>query len=91
MGMGEPLDNLDAVLKAIRILTAEWGFGFSPKKVTVSTIGILDGFEKLLDKTSCRIALSVHSPYPEERARIILGARLAVCRPGIGGDQREYS
>lgn len=71
MGMGEPLDNLDAVLKAIRILTADWGFGFSPKKVTVSTIGILDGFEKLLDETSCRIALSVHSPYPEERSRII--------------------
>jgi 23S rRNA (adenine2503-C2)-methyltransferase len=71
MGMGEPLDNLEAVLGALNILTADWGYAFSPKKVTVSTIGILDGFGKLLDASECRIALSVHSPYPQERSRII--------------------
>ena len=71
MGMGEPLDNLDAVIASLEILTAEWGFGFSPKKVTVSTIGILDGLERLLTATECRLALSLHSPYPDERAELI--------------------
>ena len=71
MGMGEPLDNLDAVLPSIEILTADWGFGFSPKKITVSTIGIIDGLQRLLDSGNCRLALSLHSPFPDERARLI--------------------
>jgi tocopherol O-methyltransferase len=65
MGMGEPLDNLDAVLDSLTILTADWGFGFSPKKVTVSTIGILDGLERLIDESECRLALSLHTPFPD--------------------------
>jgi len=71
MGMGEPLDNLNAVLPALEILTANWGFGFSPKKVTVSTIGILEGLDRLLEASECRLALSLHSPFPEERAELI--------------------
>ena len=71
MGMGEPLDNIEEVLNTLEILTSEWGYGFSPKKVTVSTIGILDGLKKLLDSSSCRLALSLHSPFPEEREKII--------------------
>ena len=71
MGMGEPLDNLDAVLAALDILVADWGYGFSPKRITVSTIGILDGLERLLDSSDCRLALSLHSPFPDERAELI--------------------
>ena len=71
MGMGEPLDNLKAVLPALEILTADWGFGFSPKKVTVSTIGILEGLDELLQASECRLALSLHSPFPDERAELI--------------------
>ena len=71
MGMGEPLDNLKAVIDSVEILSADWGFGFSPKRITVSTIGILDGLEELLEKTECRLALSLHSPFPDERAGLI--------------------
>ncbi len=71
MGMGEPLDNLDSVIPAIEILTAEWGFGFSPKRITVSTIGITDSLQRLLDASECRLALSLHSPFPDERAILI--------------------
>lgn len=71
MGMGEPLDNLDAVLDSLEILGAEWGFGFSPKRITVSTIGIADELETLLGRSECRVALSLHSPFPDERAKLI--------------------
>ncbi len=71
MGMGEPLDNLKALLPALEILTSDWGFGFSPKKVTVSTIGILEGLDQLLQASECRLALSLHSPFPDERAELI--------------------
>ena len=71
MGMGEPLDNLDAVLDSLEILSAEWGFGFSPKRITVSTIGIADQLDNLLRRSECRIALSLHSPFPDERAKLI--------------------
>lgn len=71
MGMGEPLDNLEAVLPVIEILTADWGFDFSPKKITVSTIGIIDGLQNLLEASDCRLALSLHSPFPEERVKLI--------------------
>jgi 23S rRNA (adenine2503-C2)-methyltransferase len=71
MGMGEPLDNLDSVLAVLEILVADWGFSFSPRKITVSTIGILEGLETLIEKSECRLALSLHSPFPDERAALI--------------------
>jgi 23S rRNA (adenine2503-C2)-methyltransferase len=71
MGMGEPLDNLESVLSTLEILTSDWGFGFSPKKVTVSTIGVIDGLQRLLDLSECRLALSLHSPFPDQRAELI--------------------
>lgn len=67
MGMGEPLDNLDSVLPAIEILTAKWGLAWSPKRITVSTIGRIPQLRRLLDTTRVNIAISVHSPYAEER------------------------
>lgn len=67
MGMGEPLDNYDAVSKAITILTDEKGFGWSPKRVTLSTIGVLPVLERFLDEQRCHLAVSLHNPFPDER------------------------
>ncbi|MDE6310488.1 MAG: 23S rRNA (adenine(2503)-C(2))-methyltransferase RlmN [Muribaculaceae bacterium] len=71
MGMGEPTDNLSAVLKAIEILTAPWGLGWSPKRITVSTIGNLPGLQRLLEETKVHIAVSIHSPFSDERAGLM--------------------
>ena len=71
MGMGEPMDNLTPVLAAIEILTAPWGLAWSPKRITVSSIGKLDTLRTLLDTTKVHIAISVHSPFPEERASLM--------------------
>lgn len=71
MGMGEPTDNLPAVLDAIEILTAPWGLAWSPKRITVSTIGNIPGLRRLLDETKVHIAVSVHSPFADERAGIM--------------------
>lgn len=72
MGMGEPTDNLDAVLRAIDILTAPWGLDWSPKRITVSTVGAnLRTVRRLLDSTKVHIAVSVHSPLPAQRASLM--------------------
>jgi 23S rRNA (adenine2503-C2)-methyltransferase len=67
MGMGEPMDNLDAVLAATQVLTADWGLGWSPKRITVSTVGIIPGLKRFLDESQCHLALSLHNPVPQER------------------------
>lgn len=71
MGMGEPMDNISEVLKAIDILTAKWGLAWSPKRITVSSIGKLDGLRKLLDETKVHVAISVHSPFAGERQELM--------------------
>lgn len=71
MGMGEPADNADAVVKAIDILTDTKGLAWSPKRITVSSIGKLDGLRKFLDQTKAHIAISVHNPFGSERAQIM--------------------
>ena len=71
MGMGEPLDNLDAVIQVIDVLTSDWGFGWSPKRITVSTIGKLDNLRLLLERTSVHVAISVHSPFSSEREALM--------------------
>ena len=71
MGMGEPLDNFDNVLRDIEVLTSDWGFGWSPKRITLSTIGVLPNLRKYLDSTRCHLAVSLHSPFPDERAGIM--------------------
>lgn len=71
MGMGEPFDNLDEVMKALTILTADWGFAWSPKRITVSTIGHLTGIRRFLDESHCHLAVSLHSPFPQERLQIM--------------------
>ncbi len=71
MGMGEPGDNIDEVIRACRILTAEWGLAVGSSRVTVSTVGVVPAVRRLLDETDCNITLSLHSPFPEERRRVI--------------------
>lgn len=71
MGMGEPLDNIDAVLPAIEILTSEKGLAWSPKRITVSTIGVLHNLRRLLEETKVHVAISVHSPFAAERASMM--------------------
>lgn len=67
MGMGEPLDNYDNVMRAIEILTADWGFAWSPKRITVSTIGVLPNLKRYLDECKCHLAVSLHDPFGPER------------------------
>lgn len=67
MGMGEPIDNVGNVIQAIEVLTAPWGLAWSPKRITVSSIGKIDGLKRLLDETQVHVAISVHSPFPDER------------------------
>lgn len=71
MGMGEPMDNLDAVLGAIDILTEPWGLAWSPRRITVSSIGKIKELRVLLDSTRVHIAISVHSPFPQERLQLM--------------------
>ena len=69
MGMGEPLDNLQPVLDVIEILTAKWGFAWSPKRITVSSIGKLHELQQLLNRTKVHVAISIHSPIPPNASR----------------------
>lgn len=75
MGMGEPFDNLDEVLKSLEILTADWGFGMSPRRITVSTIGVVPGMSRFLESSRCNLAVSLHSPFEEERRTLIPAAK----------------
>jgi 23S rRNA (adenine2503-C2)-methyltransferase len=71
MGMGEPFDNLNEVLKSLEIFTANWGLAMSPRRITVSTIGILPAMITFLEKSEAHLAVSLHSPFPEERKKLI--------------------
>ena len=71
MGMGEPLDNTDEVLRALDILTAEWGFGWSPTRITLSTAGIASELPRLLDSSRVHLAVSLHNPFHDQRAEIM--------------------
>ncbi len=71
MGMGEPLDNLDSLRPTLEILTSAWGFGWSPTRITVSTAGVASRLERFLDATQVHLAVSLHNPFPHERAEIM--------------------
>lgn len=71
MGMGEPLDNWEEVKRALNAVTSPWGLAWSPKRVTVSTVGKLPQLKNLLDETDVHIAVSVHSPFTEEREQLM--------------------
>lgn len=67
MGMGEPLDNLEEVLKSLEILTSDWGYAWSPSRITLSTIGVLPALTIFLEQTKVHLAVSLHNPFAEER------------------------
>ncbi|MCM1021808.1 MAG: 23S rRNA (adenine(2503)-C(2))-methyltransferase RlmN [Muribaculum sp.] len=71
MGMGEPLDNLDEVLQAIQVLTAPWGLAWSPKRITVSSIGKMPQLQTLLEATKAHVAISLHNPVAAQRAELM--------------------
>lgn len=71
MGMGEPLDNLSEVLKSLEVLTLDWGFALSPKRITVSTIGITPAMLEFLNRSQAHLAVSLHTPFDEERRKLM--------------------
>ena len=98
MGMGEPMDNLASVLESLEILCAPHGYGLSPSRVTVSTIGLIPAMREFLEATRCHLAVSMHSPFEEERRRLMpvenvypLKDVLSVLRDNPLGRQRRVS
>ncbi|MFW5656083.1 MAG: 23S rRNA (adenine(2503)-C(2))-methyltransferase RlmN [Bacteroidota bacterium] len=71
MGMGEPFDNISNVLKSLEILTADYGYAWSPKRITVSSIGIVPALKRFLDESKCHLAISLHTPFHEERKELM--------------------
>lgn len=75
MGQGEPMDNLDAVLRATSVLTAPYGWAWSPKRITVSSVGIKGKLQRFLEESDCHVAISLHSPLPDQRAELMPAQR----------------
>ncbi len=71
MGMGEPFDNMDAVMKSLEILTSPYGYAMSPRRITVSTIGLIPEMQHFLENSRCNLAVSLHSPFDDERRKLI--------------------
>lgn len=71
MGQGEPMDNLDNVLRATEALTAPWGYAWSPKRITVSSVGVKNKLKRFIEESECHVAISLHSPIPEQRAMLM--------------------
>ena len=71
MGMGEPLDNIDELFKSLEILTSDYGFAWSPRRITVSTIGITPALKRFLEESKVHLAISLHSPYHLERESLM--------------------
>lgn len=71
MGMGEPMDNIEEVLKSIEILTSEWGYAWSPRRINVSTIGVIPAMRRFIEECEAHLAISMHSPFDEERKKLM--------------------
>jgi 23S rRNA (adenine2503-C2)-methyltransferase len=71
MGQGEPMDNLDNVLRATEILTGDYGYAWSPRRITVSSVGVKNKLKRFLDESECHVAISMHSPLPEQRQTLM--------------------
>lgn len=71
MGMGEPLDNVDEVLRSLEVMTAPWGFGWSPTRITLSTVGVIPNLKRFLDESDVHLAVSLHNPFHDQRVEIM--------------------
>lgn len=76
MGQGEPLDNFDSVLRATEVMTAAYGFAWSPRRITISTVGIREKLDRLLEQSECHVAVSLHAARPELRSRLMPAERM---------------
>lgn len=75
MGQGEPFDNLDNVMSALNVLTSSWGMAWSPKRITVSTVGLKKNLKRFLDESDCHLAISLHTPYHKQRLELMPAER----------------
>ena len=98
MGQGEPMDNLDNVLRATEILTADYGYAWSPRRITVSSVGVKNKLKRFLDESECHVAISMHSPLPEQRQTLMpaerqmsIGETVALLRQYDFSHQRRCS
>lgn len=80
MGQGEPMDNLDNILKTTQILTADYGYKWSPKRITVSSVGVKNKLKRFLDESDCHVAISMHSPLHEQREKLMPAERQMTIR-----------
>lgn len=71
MGQGEPFDNYDNVIKSLDIMNADYGWGWSPRRITVSTVGLRKNLKCFLDDSDCHLAISLHSPFHEQRLSLM--------------------
>ena len=71
MGMGEPMDNLDNILQSTEVLTSQWGLAWSPKRITVSSVGIITQLRRFIEESECHLAVSLHNPFADERLQIM--------------------
>lgn len=77
MGEGEPMDNIDHLLRMLSVMTSEWGCAWSPKRITVSSVGApIHNLKRFLDESECHLAISLHNPIAGERAAIMPAQRL---------------
>lgn len=76
MGMGEPLDNTDEVLKALRLLTDTKLLAWSPRRITLSTVGVKGNLKRFLDESECHLAVSLHAPTPPQRSALMPAERI---------------
>lgn len=89
MGMGEPFDNPDELLKVLEILTADYGYKWSPRRITVSSIGMKKGLYRFMEECDCHLAISLHSPVPSQR-KDLMPAERAFSITEIVDVLREY-
>jgi len=75
MGQGEPMDNLDCVLRSTSLLTADYGWAWSPKRITVSSVGLRTKLQRFIEQSACHVAISLHNPFPAERAKLMPAER----------------
>jgi 23S rRNA (adenine2503-C2)-methyltransferase len=71
MGMGEPMDNIENVLKSLEIFTSDWGMGWSPRRINVSTIGVEPAMRRFIEESDAHLAISLHTPFNEERKKLM--------------------
>lgn len=71
MGMGEPMDNVEVLLQVLEVMTSNYGYAWSPKRITVSSVGLIPGLKRFLEESNCHLAISLHSPFPDERLKLM--------------------